>query len=543
MRYLRYDELVAFLQERAAQHPDLCRLEVIGTSPEGRAIYAAVLTNRETGPDGEKPGYLVDANTHAGEVTGSAAVLWTIDYLLSRYGSDPEVTDLLDQRAFYAVPRLTADGSETYLTQPYWLRSATRLYPWTEERPGLLPEDVDGDGMILQMRVADPDGEWKADADDPRLMRRREPTDRGAGPYYRIFTEGLIREWDGRSVRPAPTRWGLDFNRNYPLDWYPEARQPGGGRYPLSEPEPRALADFLVRHPNIGGYVAYHTSGGVLLRPPAEGDDRKVPDADQRAFKAMGELCTRLSGYSFKSTYEAFGYEGEEAPVKGADDWAYEHLGVMSFCMELWDPHTRAGARAYGRVGVGALLKLTAEEMAEDEQKLLRWNDEALGGRGFIPWRPFDHPQLGPVEIGGWDPKWFRQNPPPELLEEEVRGPALFTLKHAAAMPRLTVEASAEPLAPGLWRLTAAVRNRGALPTYVTQAALNLKTAPPIRVTLEGALPVTGQAVREIGHLEGWGTGNEKWLDWAVRAEPGAQVTVTAFTPRAGRAAARVRLG
>lgn len=542
-RYYRYAELEAFLQQKAADFPDLCRLQVIGTSPEGRSIYAAILTNSRTGSDKDKPGYLVDGNTHAGEVTGSAAVLWTIEHLLSRYGSDPDATELLDTRSFYAVPRLTVDGSETYLTQPYWLRSSTRLYPHPEEKPGLYQEDVNGDGKILQMRVLDPGGDWKQDSRDPRLLVRRGPEEKGEGPFYRVYTEGLLRDWDGRAVRHAPNRWGLDFNRNYPVNWNPEAQQPGGGPYPLSEPETRALAEFLLSRPNIGGYVAYHTYGGVLLRPPAEGGDEKVPQADRERYSRMGELCTRITGYSFKPTGEAFGNDDSSPAVKGADDWAYEYLGVMAFCMELWDPHTRAGARSYGRVGIDALLKLSPEEHAEDEWKLLQWNDRELGGRGFTPWTPFVHPQLGAVEIGGWDPKFVRQNPPEQMLAEEVAKAGLFTIKHALAMPRLAVEVAAQRLADGVYKVTACVRNLGALPTHVTEMALTMKTAEPIQVKLSGAPVVAGRPQTSVGHLDGWGQQNARWLDWVVRGEEGTAVEVAAHTPRAGKAVAEIRLG
>ncbi len=43
------------------------------------------------------------------------------------------------------------------------------------------------------------------------------------------------------------------------------------------------------------------------------------------------------------------------------------------------------------------------EQAVEADLKLLAWNDAVLGGKGFVDWFAFDHPQLGPVELGGWD--------------------------------------------------------------------------------------------------------------------------------------------
>ena len=60
----------------------------------------------------------------------------------------------------------------------------------------------------------------------------------------------------------------------------------------------------------------------------------------------------------------------------------------------------------------------------------LQWNDEVLGGSGFVDWHPFQHPQLGPLEIGGWQ-RLLRNNAPPQLLEETEENMARFLLPHA----------------------------------------------------------------------------------------------------------------
>ncbi|MFZ5824680.1 MAG: M14 family metallopeptidase [Bacillota bacterium] len=548
-RYLRYDEMTALLQELAAAYPTLCTLEEIGRSDEGRAILAVTLTNAATGPAAEKPGYLVDANTHAGEVTGGAAALYTIHHLLTRYGQEPEATEILDTRAFYVIPRIAVDGVELYLTDPATLRSSPKRYPEPEELPGLYPKDINGDGMILQMRMAHPDGDWKVDEVDPRLMVRRRPNDR-EGAFYRLFSEGEIKGWDGRTIPPQRRPMGLDFNRNYPAFWNPEGSQPGAGRYPLSEPETRAVATFILSHPNIGAYVAYHTTGGVLLRPPSNGGDDKIGQADLEGFKRIGEICTRVTGYPCKSTYDAFHYPGQQALVKGADDWAYEHLGIQAYCFELWDRDGRAGARGYAQGGVKALLKLTEAEIIEDERKLLKWNDEALGGKGFINWMPFEHPQLGPVEIGGWDHKRAVQNPPEgPLLVEEVTRAAAFTFEHCLATPRLAFgKVEAKGLGPSLYELAVEVCNTGFLPTNVTQMAVEQKRSTGVKLTLQGAAVVAqrGAEVKngayELGEIEGWGKNGQRWVIFVVRGQAGQAVNLTARHERAGVARNQITL-
>lgn len=550
-RYLRYEEMTALLQELAAAYPALAALEEIGRSAEGRAIWAMTLTNSATGPAAEKPGYLVDANTHAGEVTGGAAALYTIHHLLTQYGTDPVATEILDTRAFYVVPRIAVDGVELYLTSATALRSSPKLYPEPEELPGFYARDINGDGLILQMRIPHPDGDWKVDEQEPRLMVRRRPEDRLApGTCYRLFSEGEIKDWDGREIPPARRPLGLDFNRNYPAFWNPESKQPGAGPYPLSEPETRALATFLTSHPNIGAYVAYHTTGGVLLRPPSNGGDDKIGEADLEGFKQIGEICTRVTGYPCKSTYDAFHYPGQPALVKGADDWAYEHYGVQAFTFELWDLEGRAGARGYAQIGVQGLLKLSEAELIEDQRKCLTWNDEALGGKGFIDWTPFEHPQLGLVEIGGWDFKFADQNPPEgHVLVEEVTRAAAFTFQHCLTTPRLAFgRVEVKVVGGGLYELAVEVCNTGFLATNVTEMAVQQKRSTGVKLALEGAQVLAHRGAEpkngryELGEIAGRSKNAQRWVTFVVRAQAGSTVTLTARHDRAGTVRSQVTL-
>ena len=231
-RFYGYDELTEILQGWADEGPELCALESIGKSHEGRDIWLATITNTETGPALEKPALLIEANIHAVEVTGATAALHLINRLLSEYGSDERVTRALDTRAFYVVPRLNPDGAELALAErPRFIRSSTRPWPLVEELDGLYEEDLDGDGRILMMRVRDPNGSWRAHPEEPRLMVRRDPDEEG-GEYFRMLWEGRIRNYDGVTIKIAPPLEGLDLNRNFPMEWAVEAEQRGAGPYP-----------------------------------------------------------------------------------------------------------------------------------------------------------------------------------------------------------------------------------------------------------------------------------------------------------------------
>jgi murein tripeptide amidase MpaA len=548
-RYYRYDELTEYLHAVVREFPHLARLESIGKSYQGRDIWVMAITNFATGHDSEKPAYWNDANIHAGEVTGGATCQYTIEYLVSRYGPDAQVTRLLDRSALYICPRVSPDGVEQYLTTPHQPRSSVRPYPFEDEREGLYTDDVDGDGRILQMRVADPKGAWKVSDQDPRLMRPREVGEEG-GTYYHLYPEGSIRGWDGYTVKAAPPKYGLDLNRNFATDWGPEALQRGAGPFPNSEPETRALAEFFSQHKNINGMQAYHTYSGVILRPYAGKPDDAFPTHDLNVFKHLGKKGVELTGYPDTSVYHGFRYDPKTTLRGGFFDWIYDDLGIFGFSTELWDVVSLAGV---GEKQPNGILKRDfigwmRSHPEEDDLKLLAFNDQE-GLNGFKPWTAFNHPQLGAVEIGGWDYKRFWGNAPAKFLPDIAHKNTLFTLLHAEASPRLAVKLTkVEAVEGDTYRLVVVLENSGFLPTYTSAKALEKKAVDPIRVKL--SLPTTaklisGDAVVEAGQLEGrsnkieslFGSpfgDQEKKLEWVIQAPAGTTVGFEAISQRAG---------
>ena len=572
-RFFRYNELRAILEGWAKSHPTLLRLESIGRSYEGRDIWLATVTNFDTGPDRDKPALWLDANIHAAEVTGCTATLHLIHHLLSGHQRDPRVTAVLDTRAFYIVPRLNPDGAELALAdRPRFVRSSVRAYPFSHRRKGLHEEDVDGDGRILMMRMEDPNGAWKAHPEQPRLMVRREPDEPAkAGTFYRIISEGTLEGYDGVSERPAEPVEGLDLNRNYPMEWSPESEQSGAGPYPTSEPEVRAMVEAVVARPNITAHITYHTFSGVHLRPYSSHPDDHFPTKDLVAYKLIGEKATALTGYPSASVFHDFKYDPKSTIKGGADDWTYEHLGVFSWTTEFWSPQRRAGITDFH------LIEWFKEHSVEDDLKLLAWNDEELSGRGYIDWYPFDHPQLGPVELGGWDLFYCWVNPPPEFLEQEIAPHSEFAVYHLLISPRLELQrVEVERLGPSTYRITVVVGNSGFLPTNVTAKANERKvcTGVEVELTLGGdggqkhARLLTGEAKVELGQLGGRVTERSfpSWLDadepsdrakaqWVIevptgtlrhdsdRHPPGSPVEIEARHPRAGVARRTIALG
>ena len=550
-RYYRFHELTELLAAYAREYPHLVQLESIGKSFEGRDIWLATVTNLETGPAEEKPALWVDGNIHASEVSPTTMCLHHLHTLVTSYGTDDAVTRCLDSRAFYLCPRVNPDGAEWALAdQPRIIRSGTRAYPFDEDPlDGLLEEDVDGDGRILRMRIRDPNGAWKPHPDEPRLMVRREP-DEAHGTFYRLLVEGRVLHYDGATIHYRPPKQGLDYNRNFPSEWRGEHEQRGAGPYPTSEGEVRAVVEFIVRHPNINGGVSFHTFGGLLLRPMSTRADDTLPSEDLWTYQKLGAKGTELTGYPNVSVFHDFKYHPKEIITGGFDDWIYDHLGLFAWTVELWSPQRQAGIEEY------PYIDWYREHSVEDDLKLLAWSDRQLGGRGYVDWYEFEHPQLGAVELGGWDELYAFRNPPPEFLESELERFPQWLVWHLAISPKLALlEVSATAIGEGAYRVRAIVQNTGWLPSYVTKQALQKKVTRGVICELElpeGAQLEAGKAREELGQLEGRAyttafagvesTTDRAKVEWVVRAPAGSSLRLVARHERAGVARATIAL-
>jgi hypothetical protein len=189
-----------------------------------------------------------------------------------------------------------------------------------------------------------------------------------------------------------------------------------------------------------------------------------------------------------------------------------------------------------------------------DPLEEMRFNDDRLGGRYFSPWVRYQHPDLGEVEVGGWHSKFWGQNPPAEVLEEECAAQLpwiLFLIKQA---PRVALDGPlVTPLEDGAFRVKAVVTNEGFLPTSLTgRGAVGqersdgtlvapLVRPPVLTISLEGAALVEGAGRVKLGHLRGTGPFlpgvgvASETVEWVIRPEGmPAYVQVTVRSDKGG---------
>ncbi|UCG27536.1 MAG: hypothetical protein JSV24_11270 [Bacteroidales bacterium] len=477
------DVFYTWLQRWAEEYPHLTDLYQVAESYEGRPILQMTLTNKETGKDTDKPAAFFEGNRHSGEVTSAESVLWLIQYLLENYGKDPEITRILDRNTIYVRPINNPDGHNLYMHTAQSNRSTVR--PTDNDRDGLIdedsPDDIDGDGVILTMRWKDKKkGNMKADPDDPsgRILMR-VPAGKGV---YLTSSEGIDNDGDGRINEDGIG--GLDLHRNYPENWRPERHveatgrgftQRGAGEYPLSEIETRSVVLFLLSHPNIYVVNSMDTRVPMHLRPPStspSGD--RMYDEDLAWYTYFDSIGKGITGY--ERTGDVYNDYGRGNPLFGhGPDFGYWYYGAIWYGDELWN---------------GARYKDYDEDDDIDQIDLLRWDEEENQGRGFIEWKSAIHPVYGDIEIGGFHPKFFSQNPPAEHLLPWVKNQALFNLAMVKHLPSLDwdgieiqkTESYDKDSAD--YEIIVSFSNTGMLPTALKQAHL-VKIVREDQVTLE----------------------------------------------------------
>jgi len=539
-------EMNYWMERWAREKPDLVQMVQVGTSFGGQPIWQLIVTNTKTGRHTDKPAAFFEGGRHSGEITSSVSIMYLAWHVIENYGTDPAITRLLDTKALYLRPNNNPDGADMYKLTPLANRSSVR--PVDNDGDGLFDEDdgedLDGDGFIRQMRqyVGPGKGTHVVDTMDAkgRLMRN---VGMGRGEYL-MFPEGIDNDGDGRYNEDGIG--GLDLHRNYPYNWRPMTEatgrgntQFGAGEYPLSEPETRAVFLWQMSHPNISVTNSMDTAVPMHLRGPSTCLATEcVFPSDLKLLQHFDSVGLSHTNYpwagdvyiTYANRFLRPGQKPVGEPLFGhGPDFGYFQMGQVWYGDELWN-----GGRERDYNGDGMW----------DQYEVLRYNDEMFGGAGYQMWTKVMHPQLGEVEVGGPNPKFWVQNGPPEVLEKWARNQAMFNLAMAMELPSLSitnvqvvkVRASADS---ATHEVRVSVRNTGLIPTALEQAKR-------VHIVRPDFLTIEGGGVRSVGRgTEFYVGGREtKVVSLRVRVPAGQAVEANArvTSTRGGVVDAPVRI-
>mgnify|MGYP001475719181 CR=1 FL=1 len=545
----------AELLQRARQLSGAATYVPVGTSRGGREIFALRLAG-DAAKANEQPAILVVANIDGSQAWTSSLALHHAEQWVQR-AAEPEIAALLASTTIYVVPCANPDAHERRFATPRHEREATGV-GIDNDRDGRSGEDpasdVDGDGFITLLRVADPRGEWIADPLDARALVKADKT-KGETGLWRVWPEG--RDLDGDERVAEDDELDACVNRNFPAEY--KEHTPEAGAFPTDEPETRALCEFVIQRPQIALVVTYGSYDNLVDKPKAVAADamqKRVPtpgvvEADAALLAEFGKRYAELTGAKHK---------GRGGDAGTWQTWAYSHRGLWSLAINAWDIPLETPARQEPKEGgqtdeakadskpdqgakpdqpeKGDAEKGDKKEKREpsDDAKRLRWIDANDGEAWrFVAWRAFEHPELGACEIGGFAP-FARTEPPAASSGELARKQFEFVRTLGADLARLKIsELTAKPLGGGLFEVRAAVANPSRLP-FLSASAMRTDTVRPARLDLElagDAELVAGERVKLIRSLDG--SGGRYEARWLVRAPRADAISLKLSTQHAGR--------
>jgi hypothetical protein len=531
----------------AKEHPDLVRVVSIAQSLGKREVWLVEMGQGAEADRKTRPAMLLVAGIEGADLIGcSAAVSW-VKRLVEQYKTCSDITELLDTTTIYVIPRLNADAAEHFfnsreagaLDQPKFETSSASGGPVDDDHDGLVdedgPEDLNGDGLITWMRVEDREGEYILDPADDRLLVKADHL-KGEVGKWRYLTEGIDNDRDEQWNEDGPG--GVNFNRNFPYNY--EFFAPDAGLHQVSEAETRALAEFVVGHPNIGIVVTYgaadnllKTPGSAPSAPAPSGEGRSrgrkptpaIDEKDLPYYRVMGEKYRESLG--LKKEMEGASYPGTFS------DWMYFHRGRLSLAACPWSPalgielskanqkkekaepgdSTDApdqdkepkSATQEGDKEVSEKSKTDQDKRNEERRKELKWFDE-YAPEAFIRWQPIEHPDFPGqrVEVGGYCP-FSQSNPPLGMIGDIAARHADFLTKVAQQLPRIGIrKVEAKRLGEDVYEIRIQVENTGFLSTSLAHGQTTREVYPTrIIIEMDNKCFLSGSRITNLPTIQG----------------------------------------
>ncbi len=488
---VRYDNFKTLSQKIATlerEYPGLCTVKSLVKSAGNKDIWAIEIG---TGKKEQKPAIAVVGGVEGSYILGSELAFGFATTLLNQ-SDTPSIKSMLDKVTFYILPDVSPDAVEQYFSDLKYERNIN-AHSTDDDRDFVSDEDpfedLNNDGLITLIRVKDPEGTFVISSKDNRVMI---PADLSNGEIgqYKVMTEGIDNDKDGNFNEDGSG--GVDFNKNFTYDY--EAYGLNAGLYPVSEPEVKAVADFLYDRFNI--YAVFTFGPQDNLGKPLLASDR--PSSDRRITSIMktDEVINKLVSDKY---HEITGIKGSP-PVKEEHgnfaDWAYYHYGRYSFSTPGW--------------------WIPVEKGKNTEVAFLKYADENDMKNVFVPWERIDHPDFkGKVtEVGGIKP-FMMTTPPADSLNILIGRNFKFITEIAEMHPELEfLNVNIENAGDNIYRVSLSVHNRGIFSTCAEIGERNIWTRIMI-LNLEpgkGQQILSGDKVTRMERLEGNHAEDFSWL-------------------------------
>lgn len=502
-QYSNHRTMVQKAEALAKNYPSLCTVTSLVKTEGNRDIIVITIG---TGEKDNKPGIAILGGIEGKHLLGKEISLGFATSLLKESGS-PAIKSLLSKTTFYVFPDVSPDATEQYFQQLKYERNVNARSTdddrdfKTDEDPF---EDLDNNGLITLIRVADPAGSFMECIDDKRVM---VPADlsKGQKGTYIIYTEGIDNDKDGQFNEDGPG--GVSFNRNLTYDY--EEFGLNAGLHAVSEPETKAVIDFLFDHYNIFTTFIFGPQNNLARQDSPElqqGEHEQTSSTSQggrmrqsrkiTSVLKSDEAINKLVAQRYREITGVKGSPGKVSAPGNFLDWSYYHYGRYSFSTPAW--------------------WFPMEKNLNNEASFLKYATDNNINDIFIPWTEIKHPDFPgkQTEAGGIVP-FVMINPPPDSLDNLIQKNYLFIINVASMHPELQfLDTETEDLGDDLYRVSVRVHNKGIFATC-TEAGENNIWTRIMRISVETAKDqkiISGRKVQEIPRLEGDCSREFTWL-------------------------------
>jgi hypothetical protein len=273
-------ELNTFVNQLVADHPTIARKQVIGQSNQGRDIVAVKISDN-VATDEAEPEVLFTHSQHAREILTVEMAVYMMDLLTDSYGSDSQITNLVNAREIWILPNVNPDGTE-------YDKTSTGFRSW----------------------------------------RKNRQTNAGSTAVGTDLNRNWAYQWGccGGSS-------GTTSSETY------------RGSAPESTTEVQVMANFVRSRvvggqQQITAHIDWHSYGELILWPYGYTFNDTAPglDAtDRSAFATLGQAMAATNGYTPQQASDLYITDGS------IDDWMWADQGIFSYTFEMFPVSSSPG--------------------------------------------------------------------------------------------------------------------------------------------------------------------------------------------------------
>jgi len=639
-QYHNSEETLNILEQFQQYNPEKVKLHNIAESPGGTEISVLEIGSNLT----DVPAIFVGANFEGNTPLATEGALKLAKMLL-------DSTTYTTNKKWYILAIPNPDASNNYFSNVKYNRSVNDFMinndvDEQENEDG--PDDLNNDGLITKMRVKDLEGKYIISKNDPRIMVQADPK-KGERGEYKLYSEGIDNDGDDKYNEDGEggINVGISFPHLFPK-WNKDA-----GLWSGQTPEVYGILRFIYDRPEIAMVFTLGNSDFCTQAPKsgrkgeANLDKIKFPSryaarfgVDENQTFTMDEVIEIVqeqvpAGMEVTPSmiasffglgaavnpqeddltfYKNFSDEYKEylknkkftaelidpSPAKDGsfELWAYYHLGVPSFAMNLFrvpkvkeeknddeksislDDVEKMETEEFVELGeekintflkennaperykasgliemmnsgrispkqLAGMMKSLPKKEKEDElsdkdKALLAWSEKEWDGKGFVSWETFNHPELGEVEIGGYAP-YIETTPKAERIDSLLSTQLPWLLQLSEKLPEINLaKEKVTDLGAGVYKLEIFVENNGELAYPIAMGERNNQPAPVV-VLLEGEMEILeGTPRMPLGNI---GANQVKKLQWLIKAKKGTTVSAKLETAMFSNKTRQIKIG